>query len=754
MKQRTILITFALAACLAAPANAALHGRLPATTGGIDYQAYYDDVLDITWAQDAGLSGVNDWVGSQGFAAGLEIGGITGWRVASMDVDGDGVVFDCRSPIVTDEECRDNEYSYMFDRNGINFPMGTGPFAIPSSSYWSSTDSPVDPENLACSFAFDTGNQGCSAPKSAEVPAWAVYPGDVDAGAGDPPGAENGIVGSWYNISDPDPVAVLAGGPVILNLLDNGQYQLGTDGDTVADPNGMDGMEWGTYTFDGATLAFTGLLDTNGGWGLSSASLPVALDGNTLTVDTGDGDFVFNRISSDSLVGGWLAVGPENDESVSITFLDDGTFMLIHGNNPGNTCGCGQAGIEYGTYSWDEMTGAISFNVLTDTNGEFGVSHPVGGTWDSLVLTGDQFTLFDDGESFTFLRILAADDDDDGVINVEDNCVLAANPDQADGDTDGFGNACDADLNNDCQINFGDLAGLKAAFFPNPYDPAADFNADGFVNFSDLALLKSLFNSPPGPSGVPNVCNTPFTGAVLNNLEFWLDAADTDTLSSVGGNVLSWADKSPLRGVVAALGEDQRPLDNVTLQNGLTTLSFDGNDDVLCARAPSDLSGELSVFVVGSNAVRKDYNGVLSLRDSTAENALLELYWQVGVSDATSGNLVYAVNRDANLAGLQFEDAPPAITSPYLVSVHIGPDSSTELRVNRQLQGPTVVQPADQLPSAAAPLCLGIGFGDTTVGNVLNGTIAEVIVFDRRLDADEVEDIEAYLDTKWAIVPN
>lgn len=37
-------------------AHAALIGRLPTTEGGTDYQAYYDDTLDITWLADANLA--------------------------------------------------------------------------------------------------------------------------------------------------------------------------------------------------------------------------------------------------------------------------------------------------------------------------------------------------------------------------------------------------------------------------------------------------------------------------------------------------------------------------------------------------------------------------------------------------------------------------------------------------------------------------------------------------------------------------
>jgi len=41
------------------PAFAVLHGRLPITPGGTDYQAYYDDVLDVTWLANANLAKSN-----------------------------------------------------------------------------------------------------------------------------------------------------------------------------------------------------------------------------------------------------------------------------------------------------------------------------------------------------------------------------------------------------------------------------------------------------------------------------------------------------------------------------------------------------------------------------------------------------------------------------------------------------------------------------------------------------------------------
>ena len=98
------------------------------------------------------------------------------------------------------------------------------------------------------------------------------------------------------------------------------------------------------------------------------------------------------------------------------------------------------------------------------------------------------------------------DADNDGVPDGEDNCTLVANPSQCDSNDDGYGNACDGDLDDSGIINFGDLAIMKAAFFSTPvspnWNPDADLDCDGNVNFVDLGTQKSEFFGPPGPSGI------------------------------------------------------------------------------------------------------------------------------------------------------------------------------------------------------------------------------------------------------------
>jgi len=97
------------------------------------------------------------------------------------------------------------------------------------------------------------------------------------------------------------------------------------------------------------------------------------------------------------------------------------------------------------------------------------------------------------------------DADGDGVPDTVDNCSHFANPDQRDTDQDAIGNACDADFDQNCVVNFTDLGVMKINFF-HTGDRVTDLNGDGVTNFVDLAALKAGFFEPPGPSGFPNSC--------------------------------------------------------------------------------------------------------------------------------------------------------------------------------------------------------------------------------------------------------
>ncbi|MEO0974482.1 MAG: discoidin domain-containing protein, partial [Pseudomonadota bacterium] len=130
--------------------------------------------------------------------------------------------------------------------------------------------------------------------------------------------------------------------------------------------------------------------------------------------------------------------------------------------------------------------------------------------------------------AITTASSFANDTDGDGVADDQDNCVLAVNPGQQDADGNAVGDACDADLDNDCDVDFDDVDVFRGAFLSS--EPAVDFNSDGIVNFIDLGILKSLFRRPLGPSAFISPCATlgelPATATATSQLQPALLAVD------------------------------------------------------------------------------------------------------------------------------------------------------------------------------------------------------------------------------------
>ncbi|MEM7082511.1 MAG: DUF4215 domain-containing protein [Pseudomonadota bacterium] len=96
------------------------------------------------------------------------------------------------------------------------------------------------------------------------------------------------------------------------------------------------------------------------------------------------------------------------------------------------------------------------------------------------------------------------DTDGDGVFDSTDNCTNVSNPGQEDTNGDGIGNRCDADINNDCIVNFVDISQFGPKFNSadgDPaYDPDFDIDSSGAINFVDYITYTSNFGMAPGPS--------------------------------------------------------------------------------------------------------------------------------------------------------------------------------------------------------------------------------------------------------------
>lgn len=113
-----------------------------------------------------------------------------------------------------------------------------------------------------------------------------------------------------------------------------------------------------------------------------------------------------------------------------------------------------------------------------------------------------------------------ADTDEDGLADACDNCTLAVNTlagdvpgtsppvprYQLDSDGDGYGNACDADVNNSGATTATDYAILRSvigkAYSFSDNAARSDLNGSGSVTATDYAIMRGRISLPPGPSGL------------------------------------------------------------------------------------------------------------------------------------------------------------------------------------------------------------------------------------------------------------
>jgi len=145
----------------------------------------YDDVLDITWTQDANINGTDSWANQVAWADGLSlfdsVRNVTwsDWRLPTTsqpdptcgnqtnDVPPQGLGFGCTG----------SEMGHLFNVDGIS-AGSPGLFTnVQSGIYWSGTEFAPNPVS-GWLFRFDLGSQFANLKVQSHF-AWAVRPGDV-----------------------------------------------------------------------------------------------------------------------------------------------------------------------------------------------------------------------------------------------------------------------------------------------------------------------------------------------------------------------------------------------------------------------------------------------------------------------------------------------------------------------------------------------------------------------------------------------
>jgi len=157
-------------------------------------QAYYDDVLDMTWLTDANyaktsgydLFGHLTWADANAFIDSLNDANyltFNDWRLPNMDINGDNVITPNFDEPRTDAELKYLNTDYSINRSS---PEAAEPFTnLQPMRYWSST---LQPPSGDAAFALDfsysptpgnfNGNRPGSALLTEKLPVWVVRSGN------------------------------------------------------------------------------------------------------------------------------------------------------------------------------------------------------------------------------------------------------------------------------------------------------------------------------------------------------------------------------------------------------------------------------------------------------------------------------------------------------------------------------------------------------------------------------------------------
>jgi len=166
------------------------------------FEAFYDTALNITWLADANLAktsgydadGMMSWGAASAWAANLNVGGVTGWRLPTLVDSG---AAGCAQVANGGSDCGYNvspstsEWAHMFyvtlGNKGQNSPSGatqsgsgltnSGAFSnLQSGPYWTGVEVPSS--GYAWFFGTGKGIQNVG-PQGNAYFAWAVHAGDV-----------------------------------------------------------------------------------------------------------------------------------------------------------------------------------------------------------------------------------------------------------------------------------------------------------------------------------------------------------------------------------------------------------------------------------------------------------------------------------------------------------------------------------------------------------------------------------------------
>lgn len=222
---------------------------------------------------------------------------------------------------------------------------------------------------------------------------------------------------------------------------------------------------------------------------------------------------------------------------------------------------------------------------------------------------------------------------------------------------------------------------------------------------------------------------TGFNPKSISGLLVWMDAADSSTYTIATG-VSEWRDKSGSGRTFTQSTANNQPLVSATTQNGKTLFEFDGSNDRLTATGNWLQIASCTLFAAFKRNAGV-YGGVIA-SSGTSDNSPGILIDTSNVVVRGYGNLSYGASGSAS----SFQIFSGTVSSGATVAYTNGTQADADA-VSGTLG-------ADQTITS-------IGTYRTSAANYFNGTLGEILAFNRVLSTSERQSVERYLGKKWGV---
>ena len=219
--------------------------------------------------------------------------------------------------------------------------------------------------------------------------------------------------------------------------------------------------------------------------------------------------------------------------------------------------------------------------------------------------------------------------------------------------------------------------------------------------------------------------------------------------TSTADNVISWEDQSGNGNNASVEFQGEQPTFASSFLNGKPAIKFNGQGQVLqvSSSASLDFTAETSCFIVVKYDGDGGNNDVIYIKNADdGSPAYPAMYGMVGV-DADNGNVSFSLNA----GGWSDRDSDVSISDgiPRLFSMIFNTNVDQSIYCNGILTSQQVL--GDNISTSSGTLQIGGYNKSFDSQDFFNGKIAEIIMYNRAVTNTERQQVEAYLNTKYAI---